>query len=128
MARPKSKTQKKLDQAITVALTAVCESLLQQVPGFQWLTHRADYARFPASLIVTCVFDSEEHRLQAEQQGDAANMRRLLQAALLKIGVKLTAPARQLLLDSEQACEQQCAGDWQRRLAQQALKSTASFH
>ncbi|WP_019530677.1 hypothetical protein [Dasania marina] len=125
MANPKSKTQKKLDHAITLALTEVCESLLKQVLGFQWLTHQADYARFPGSLMVTCVFDTEAHR---QAQADSAAMRSLIQAALLKIGVTLPAVVKQVVFDSEEACTQQCEGDWQRRLAWQILKPAARFH
>lgn len=41
------------------ALTSACDQFLEDVPEFQWLTHQAIYSNFPASLLITCVFDTE---------------------------------------------------------------------
>jgi len=38
MAKPKSKTQKRIDHNIRLALTDACEQFLENIPGFQWLT------------------------------------------------------------------------------------------
>ena len=68
--KPQSKTQKKIDNNVRKALTAACEDCLKDVPGFQWLTHQANYTNFPASLFVTCVFDTDEQlevQLTADQ-------------------------------------------------------------
>ena len=81
------------------------------------LTHQADYTNFPASLLITCVFDSLDHQLQAESSGKACQMKRLIQEKLLKIGVKFKSLKQQILLDNEQACEQQHQGNWAARLA-----------
>lgn len=50
------KTDKKTDNAIIRALTEVCEHAKDEHAGFEWLTHEADYRRFPQSLNVTLVF------------------------------------------------------------------------
>lgn len=105
MAKPKSKTQKKTDNNIRLALTDACEEFLNTSPGFQWLTHQADYSDFPASLKVTCVFDSDQSQQQASLRGDTVNMQNLIQAKLLKIGVKLKAPNRQVIFSSEQEAQ-----------------------
>lgn len=53
------KTDKKIDQQIIRALTAVCEKAKDNVKGFEWLTHEVDYQRFPESLQVTLAFATD---------------------------------------------------------------------
>ena len=102
MAKPKSKTQKKIDNNIRLALTDACEQFLEGIPGFQWLTHEANYTNFPASLLITCVFDTDKNQQQACQNGDSIKMQNLIQAKLLKIGVKLKIPKQQIVFDNEE--------------------------
>lgn len=116
MSNPKSKTQKKLDNAIRIALTEVCEQALDEVAGFQWLTHRANYSDFPGSLIITCVFEDDTQLLLAESRGDDKQLRQTIQHKLLKIGVKFKSINRQVAFDSEESCDREHAGDWQQRL------------
>jgi len=117
MSKAKSKTQKKIDNNIRLALTSACQSMLEEVPGFQWLTHQADYTNFPASLLIICVFDSPDQQLQAESSGKASQMKRVIQAKLLKTGVKFKSLEQQILLDNEQVCKQEHQGNWTLRLA-----------
>lgn len=124
MTRPKSKTQKKLDHQIGIALTDACDQLLEEIPGFQWLTHHADYSKFPASLLITCVFDTDKNQRHAAETSHVKKIQHCIQAKLLSIGVKLTAPRQQIAFDSEEACTQQQQGDWQRRLL--ATRGTAT--
>jgi hypothetical protein len=65
------KTDKKLENLIRAELTEVCEYALNHTPGFQWLTHTADYQHFPSSLNVRCVFAPES--LQAAIQDRPLN-------------------------------------------------------
>lgn len=113
MSKPKSKTEKKIDTNICRALNNVCEQTLGDTPGFQWLTHQANYTNFPASLLVTCVFDTEASLTAA----DKGALQKRIQAALLKIGVKFKAVGQQVVLDSEEACERDNNGSWDDRLA-----------
>ncbi|MGY0565821.1 MAG: Fis family transcriptional regulator, partial [Paraglaciecola chathamensis] len=62
------KTVKKLDNNVIKALTIVCEQAKQEVPGFEWITHTASYNRFPGSLAVICVFDTQASIEQAQAQ------------------------------------------------------------
>ena len=98
MAKPRSKTEKKIDNNVRLALTSACEQFLEDVPGFQWLTHHANYTNFPASLLITCVFDTEENQQLAETNV----IHTLIQSKLRKIGVKLKAPKQQVVFDSEE--------------------------
>lgn len=102
MAKPKSKTQKKTDNNIRLALTDAREELLEATPGLQRLTHQANYSNFPASLLITCVFNTNESQQQACQNGHSVKMQKLIQAKLLKIGVKLKAAKRQVIFESEE--------------------------
>ena len=117
MAKPQSKTQKRTDNNIRLALITVCEQSLKDVPGFQWLTHQLDFTNFPASLLVTCIFDTQASLDQAAQEQHTLQMQNNVQAKLFKAGVKVSSPKNQVLFDTEEACTQEHEGDWKLRLA-----------
>jgi len=94
---------------------------LEDMHGFQCLTHQANYTNFPATLLITCVFDTQENL----EQVDAGAIHKLLQSKMLKIGVKLKAPKKQVVFDSEEACTREHSGDWVQRLASRELRSVA---
>jgi hypothetical protein len=127
MSKPQSKTQKKIDNNVRKALTLACEKILDDVAGFQWLTHQANYTNFPASLFVTCVFDTDSSLQDAGQQGATVSIQKLIQTQLLKIGVKFKSVSTQVVFDTEQACEQQHAGDWSQRLAGRDARAVSRF-
>jgi hypothetical protein len=117
-----SKTNQKIDNNICKALTIACETSLHEVTGFSWLTHRANYTNFPASLVVTCVFNSnEEVALMKEQQLDEV-LRNTIQKQLLKIGVVVKNIKQCVRFDSEEACQLQHRGEWDKRLALSVVK------
>ena len=60
-----TKTEKRLDKAIRVALTQACEQAKEQVQEFSWLTHTADLKKLPQSLKVSCY--CKELPITAEQ-------------------------------------------------------------
>jgi hypothetical protein len=111
------KTVKKLDNNVVKALTIVCETAKQDVIGFEWLTHSANYANFPGSLVITCILDTSESidvMLLNEQD---IELRKQIQKQLLKAGILLKDSRRHVFFDSEQACMLEHNGDWKRRLA-----------
>lgn len=110
------KTVKKLDDNVVKALTKACEVAKERVPGFKWLTHTASYDRFPGSLGVICVFDTDAAIVQAQQAELDVYLRRLIQGQLLKVGIKLKDARHHVRLDSEQACQAQNKGNWAQRL------------
>ena len=120
MPKPKSKTQKKIDNSVRIALTACCDEALKDIPGFQWLTHQADYANFPASLFITCVFDKQSEQQAAQENGQAFAFQKLIQSRLLKIGITFKKLDAQIMFDSEEACTLDHNGDWPKRLASRA--------
>jgi hypothetical protein len=117
-----SKTNQKIDNNVCKALTIACESSLHEVAGFVWLTHRANYTNFPASLVVTCVFNTEAEvaAMKAEQQDEV--LRASIQKQLLKVGVVVKNIKQCVRFDSEQACLSQHDGQWPERLALSKVK------
>jgi len=112
-----NKTSQKIDNNVCKALTIACEASLHEVLGFAWLTHRANYTNFPASLVITCVFETEtEIEVMKVQQQDKL-LRDVIQKQLLKVGVVVKNIRQQVHFDSEEACQQQHQGEWPQRLA-----------
>lgn len=116
MPKPQSKTQKKTDSKIRAELTLICEDALKDLPGFRWITHQADYSNFPASLLMICVFDTEENKQAAVANEKYSGIKKCIHSKLLKIGVVLKHVDKQVMADSEEACECEHEGDWQERL------------
>lgn len=121
MAKARSKTEKKIDNAICTALTEVCESCLERIEGFSWITHQVNFTQFPASLQISCIFDNEQHKQQLLDSEQYQQLKQLIQQRLLKAGIKLTAINRQIMLDSEEACDHHHAGNWPKRLASRVI-------
>jgi len=118
--KPKSKTQKKTEANIVRALNEVCESSLDDVQGFRWLTHQVDYTNFPASLLITCVFESDE---ELQRQDSQLLLKKRIQAELLAIGVRFKSINQQVVFDSEAACDERDQGDWEQRLQRKQGRS-----
>jgi len=117
-----SKTNQKIDNNVCKALTIACESSLHEVDGFIWLTHRANYTNFPASLVITCVFNTNEEvdAMKALKQDDF--LRDGIQKQLLKVGVVVKSIKNCVHFDSEEFCQKQHGGEWSTRLALSIVK------
>lgn len=92
------KTDKKIDNALISALTAVCEQASEEFDGFKWLTHLVNYRDFPRSLVVVCVFDTNEHLARARNDV----LRTMIRDKLASIDVPLADIARQVRFDTEE--------------------------
>lgn len=112
-----NKTVKKLDNNVVKALSIVCENAKQDIVGFEWLTHSANYANFPASLVVTCIFDTEQSLQTALAKQQNTDLSKQVQKQLLNAGVLLKDVRRHVFFDTEQACLAEHQGNWKRRLA-----------
>jgi hypothetical protein len=111
------KTDKKLDNQIIEALTDVCDNALKQFEGFQWLTHLVDYSRFPKSLQVVCVFETNDELSDfvAAKRDHEFNL--LIQKSLSKIGINIV--SRQVSFDTEENCKKANGGKWADRFSNQ---------
>jgi hypothetical protein len=117
-----NKTTKKIDDNIAKALTIVCEDAKTHIDGFIWLTHRANYTNFPASLIVTCVFeiDAQVNTFRDNQQhGQFINS---IQKQLLKVGIVVNNIRQHVHFDSEESCLREHQGKWENRLKLLVIK------
>lgn len=105
-----------LERELARALTWACELAKSEIIGFEWLTHRVDYDRFPESLIVTWVFDSDRHMNAALASQSKARMQALTQAAFEEIGITVLDITAHVEVDSEERCASVHGGDWAARL------------
>jgi len=111
------KSDKKIDKQLCVVLTHVCETALKKVTGFQWLTHLVNYANFPQSLQVVCVFDTEEHLESYLASKQNQQLVLLIQTEFDQLGIKLKSINKHVSYDTEEACSMQHNGNWASRLA-----------
>ncbi|MFK8328657.1 hypothetical protein M2D63_001380 [Pseudomonas sp. BJa5] len=106
-----------MERELARALTWACELGKSEILGFEWLTHRVDYERFPESLIVTWVFDSDRHMNAAIASQAKVRMHELTQAAFEDIGITVAQIAAHVEVDSEERCASRHGGDWDARLS-----------
>ncbi|MDH0624642.1 hypothetical protein N5C38_19245 [Pseudomonas chengduensis] len=102
MSSPKRKYSA-VERELIRTLTLVCETAKSEIVGFQWLTHDVDYERFPQSLRVTWMFDSEASRARALVSSDKARMLALTQAAFDEVGISVASIADHVAFSVEQA-------------------------
>lgn len=110
------KSDKKQDNRLRHQLTRVCEDALETHPGFRWLTHTVNYQRFPQSLSIICVFESEDDIEQLYLHQQEQPLLRAIKTALANENIHLKHPHRHIRFDSESACAREHQGNWQRRL------------
>ncbi len=109
------KTDKKRDKQICLALTKACEVAKQQVQGFQWLTHLVNYAQFPGSLSIVCIFDTKEELAEARQQMKDQLIIALIKTELECISINFKEINRHVSFDTEEACDAEHNGNWSKR-------------
>lgn len=111
------KSDKKIDNQIIKSLTEVCQSALEEIDGFEWLTHTVNFDNFPDSLKVVCVFDSNKKLASYLTSSDSKHLALLIADSLADIGIKLNSVKNQIALDSEENCTLYHAGNWHKRLS-----------
>ncbi|MFT6917904.1 MAG: hypothetical protein ACJA2G_000516 [Cognaticolwellia sp.] len=111
------KSDKKIDNQIIKSLTEVCQSALEEIDGFEWLTHTVNFDNFPDSLKVVCVFDSNKKLASYLTSSDSKRLALLIADSLADIGIKLNSVKNQIALDSEENCTLYHAGNWHKRLS-----------
>ncbi len=106
------KSDKKKEAAIIRALTQACEMAKDRGDGFEWLTHFVDYGRFPESLEIVCVYNTNEQLARADRGAICS----LIKDSLASIDVHLRDARQQVSFDTEENCERDSNGDWSKRL------------
>ncbi len=112
----------KMERKLIASLTQACEEAKPMLTGFTWLTHTVDYQRFPESLVVTWVFDTNTNLTTALKSGARQEIDDLTAQAFADAGVNVDSLSRHVDLDSEEACQRAHAGDWDARLRQKSVK------
>jgi len=109
------KSDKKLENTLVESLTGVCDEALKGVDGFQWITHLVNYRAFPSSLLIVCVFDTNDalSRLLASRKDEY--LRSLIKEALSAVGIPIKNIQSQVSFDTEEACEAEHGGKWSKR-------------
>jgi len=111
------KTDKKIDNQLIKVLTGVCEVGLKDIEGFAWLTHLVNYANFPKSLKIICVFDNNRNLSVFQSNTDnQQNFERLIQSKLLELDVKVTNIVAHVGYDTQEKCDEDHSGNWAKRL------------
>jgi len=109
------KSDKKIDNILRLALTEVCETALEFVPGFQWLTHVVKFPAFPDSLLIVCVFETNLELDEAKCSGQVDHFARLIDEKFHALGIVLKQTKQHIRFDSEENCEKQNGGNWKER-------------
>lgn len=105
------KTDKKRENAIISSLNQVCDRAQSQYVGFKWLTHFVNYDRFPDSLSIVCVFDTNNYLAEANKDA----LRALIKEKLAVIDIKLNDLGRHVSFDTEENCTIENDGKWNER-------------
>jgi hypothetical protein len=111
------KTDKKIENTLTKALTEVCEVSLKEVAGFSWITHLVNYRRFPESLSIICVFSTQSELAAALVAHQDTFIRSLIGEKLRAAGIPVKDTRECVQFDTEEACDQENAGNWHKRLS-----------
>ncbi|BBB29497.1 Fis family transcriptional regulator [Neptunomonas japonica] len=99
------KTDKKTENAIRIALTNVCDVALDEVPGFQWITHFVNYDNLPGSLIVVCVFATKSELSSALSAHHDDFLRTLITSKLRAANIQCKNSQQFVRFDSEETWE-----------------------
>lgn len=112
------KTDKKRDKQLGECLTQVCQHSLTQYNGFQWLTHIVNYAHFPKSLKIVCVFDTEHNLNIFLKSHHRQQLNSLIYQALFKLNINIRSIVSHISYDTEERCQKEHNGNWAKRCAQ----------
>lgn len=110
------KTDKKTENQLRIALTDVCEIALEEFTGFQWLTHLVNYADFPKSLQVVCIFDTNDNLNSFTAACSHQSLNTLIQRRLLEMGLNINNINNHVSYDTEENRDKHDNGKWADRL------------
>ena len=110
------KSDKKLEKSIVSALTDACEDALKVYEGFQWLTHIVNFQSFPESLSIICIFDTNENLIKTMGNDTVNQFKSSIESRLLSYNIKVKDIAKRIVFDTEEACENEHDGNWNKRL------------
>jgi hypothetical protein len=92
------KNDKKIDNKLREVLTEVCDFALQEIAGYQWISHTVNYNSFPDSLVITCMFDNNQSADTEQQQGELLT---LINEKLNAVSISLKNPNKQISFEAQ---------------------------
>jgi hypothetical protein len=92
------KIDKKIDNKLRKVLTEVCDFALQNIAGYQWISHTVNYNNFPESLVITCMFENEQSADSALKEGELLT---IINHKLNSVAVNLKTPHKQVSFETE---------------------------
>ncbi|GIU49840.1 hypothetical protein TUM4438_34340 [Shewanella sairae] len=90
-----TKTEKKIDNAIRIALTSVCKLGKVEISGFKWLSHQVNFAKVDQTLIVHFIFDSHDKINEARIQGHISKLVSFTEQQLMLENIVLANASKQ---------------------------------
>ena len=111
------KSDKKIEKQLRDGLTNVCDHLLDQALGFEWITHTVNFNRFPNSLRIICIFNSKNAEESFRHSPHCSDLLAVINHKLQQQGLPITLSATQLHFDNEESCQLHHQGNWSARLS-----------
>ncbi|MFT7299907.1 MAG: hypothetical protein ACI89Z_000359 [Porticoccus sp.] len=116
------KIDKKIENSLRLSLTEVCEAALENINGFRWLTHFANYDNFPSSLSIVCVFNTNSDLADTRSSNKDDYLRDLIKQKLENEKIKVRDIRQHVSFDTEENCGGEHRGNWQERFREKTLK------
>jgi len=90
------KSDKKIENQLRKTLTEVCEFALEDINGYQWVTHTVKFDSFPKSLVVTCAFASQKHIDELIESGQGTLLKKLIVKKLGDVNIRIDDQNKQI--------------------------------
>jgi hypothetical protein len=97
------KSDKKIENLLITSLKGACEDALGVYEGFEWLTHAVNYQKYPDSLLIICMFDTNENLSKTINKDNGDEFKALIAAKLLLGGIQLKDAGKHIKFDTEEA-------------------------
>lgn len=111
------KSDKKFENELRKSLTRLCENELEQLEGFEWLTHTVSFPNIQTSLKIICVFDTNDSLNHFLCSDDKRKIETRILKVMSELNVKLKNTSKQIVYDTEENCTRMNKGNWAKRLA-----------
>ena len=96
MNKTMRKTDKKIENQLRQSLTEVCHFALENIEGYQWITHKVNYDSFPNSLQIICAFMSQSDIDELKRSQQDRMLKENIEKQLAGINIKLKNADKQI--------------------------------
>lgn len=110
------KNDKNFEKNLIKRLTTICEDYKLISHGFSWLTHTVNFKDIAQSLMITCVYDTEQQLINANDNGNNQTLANAIMREISELGINIKPRKNLVRFDSEEACDLSHNGNWQARL------------